>query len=691
MRRFRPEGGFWLRIAAVSLVAVALLLGGTLPAQAHATYLRSEPPDNSVLAESPSVIQIWFSEPIAFNFSSAQLLDLKGKPVQPISLQFTPDDRTMMALTPPKLPDGVYTVNWRVTAASDGHVSNGVFVFRVGAGSGGAGGVGPAGELSSTGSESQPLSIPETVIRWLNYFGLLAMMGAAAIPLLVLRGEGAVETQNIVSPRLSEPVGGTETQNLASLQVFYRRAAKRSYTLGALAAAFTFAVGLVYLVWQIGSLAPPDSPLGAGQAGSAPLAGLDQMLTGTAWGYSWIARQAIAAALIPLFSALAWAPRPSRPVKWLAPFLVAAALAAQSLSSHAAGAADPTLPVLADWLHLVFVGLWVGGLFALSLSVLPIIRFANLDYKTVARATWGRFGPLAALSVGVVIATGVYALGQRVISADALLLTEYGQLLAVKIGLVLLAGLVGLTNSLSLHQALSRPLARLLKKPAGWTPISLSRSDDRDASRSRLPALVLVEMGLGIGIALAAGALTTLAPATDLQYTIAPASQPDSLTKQVDDLSVDLSIQPNLPGQNLVNLLSSSSRRPAPAEVLQVIVRMTYLEQDFGTLTADALPAGADDYRVSLDALTQPGRWRIDVMVRRKGLPDSVASFDWTVLPLQALPPVIVSRSPWRDGLSLLAGLLALGVAGVFAVVWLRPRFVPPLQPQPAEKVDVKN
>ena len=79
-------------------------------------------------------------------------------------------------------------------------------------------------------------------------------------------------------------------------------------------------------------------------------------------------------------------------------------------------------------------------------------------------------------------------------------------------------------------------------------------------------------------------------------------------------------------------------------------------------------------------------RWQIDVVVRRKGIPDSVASFTWTVLPLGDLPPTLVSRSPWRDALSLLAGLLALGVAAAFGLTYLGLR-LPPRRPRPAENL----
>ena len=108
--------------------------------------------------------------------------------------------------------------------------------------------------------------------------------------------------------------------------------------------------------------------------------------------------------------------------------------------------------------------------------------------------------------------------------------------------------------------------------------------------------------------------------------------------------------------------------------MLRVIVKLTYLEQDFGVISTDALPSGPNAYRASLDSLTQPGRWKIDVVVRRKGIPDSLASFTWTVLPLGDLRPTLVSRSPWKDALSVLAALLALLVAALFGVAWFQKR-----------------
>jgi copper transport protein len=642
-----------LTAAAAAFLGLFLTLA---PASAHADVVRTEPADNSAVPVAPAEIKIWFSEAVTGAFSTARVINDHGQQMPVKGSHVDSSDPTLMVVEPPALPDGVYTVSWQAVSTDDGHVTRGSFVFRVGASSGGAP-LTRSANATPLGQDpgNPPVSIPEAVLRWLGYFGLLMLVGAAFMPQLVLRQPAEVAAA-------SRTFGETGEGELGA---FFRRAARRIYLLGALAAGFTFGVGLLYLAWQVYSLA------GNGLSGSAG-AVLGQVLLTTAWGYAWLARQVFTAALglvflrlgraglaLPGFGAPlardADAPltredaartRGARRWQWLAWALVGAVLAAQSAASHAASGRSPGLPLLADWLHLLFAGLWIGGLLALAAGILPLLRRGGLDFKQVVRSTWGRFGLLAAVSVGMLAATGLYSAGQRVISADALLLTGYGQALIVKVGLMLAAGLVGLANTLSLHPRLSAPLGRWLKKPPGWTPFGLRR----------LPQRVLAEASLGVAVALLAGILTSLPPASEPQYAVSPSSQPDQMVANANDLYIGLAIRPNRPGQNVLNILVTGTR---PAEAPQVTVRLTYLEQALGTLSLDATQSNPNSFHLSGDALNQPGRWRIEVVVHRSGLPDAVASFNWTVLPLGTIPPVVVSRSPWKEALSLLAGLMA--------------------------------
>jgi copper transport protein len=145
------------------------------------------------------------------------------------------------------------------------------------------------------------------------------------------------------------------------------------------------------------------------------------------------------------------------------------------------------------------------------------------------------------------------------------------------------------------------------------------------------------------------------------------------LTLPADDLLVTLAIRPNKPGLNILSVDVLNTRRPAPAEILRVLVRLTYLEEDLGTQTVILDSEDSETYRLSTSLLSLPGAWRAQVAVRRYGLEDSVADFDWQVESLApAAPPrpVILSNAPLGPALTVLAVGLAIGA--VFAGVWLK-------------------
>ncbi|MFQ5577408.1 MAG: copper resistance protein CopC, partial [Anaerolineae bacterium] len=169
---------FWKLPAILLLVALATTL--LVPAaMAHATLVRSDPADGAVLPASPREVRLWFDEDISANFSTAQLLDAGGRPVAGVGIHTDPADPTLLLLTPPPLPDGVYSVLYKVLSNTDGHFSQGLLVFGVGEGVKMGAAVAPVAE--------PPPPLTEVVLRWLN-FGLLAsIVGALAVRQWVLR------------------------------------------------------------------------------------------------------------------------------------------------------------------------------------------------------------------------------------------------------------------------------------------------------------------------------------------------------------------------------------------------------------------------------------------------------------------------------------------------------------------------
>lgn len=593
-----------------ALLALLLIGGGASRALAHAALARSDPADNAVLAAAPQEIRLWFSEPIAPEFSSARVLDVNGDEVKLDSLRTDPADAYLLVLDPPDLAAGVYSVNWRVLSEADGHVTQGMMVFGVGEG---------ADVSAAAGGEAQAeLPLAEAALRWLNFSLLAALTGALAVLSLVLR-----------------PHGSAVDDLLAQAQGRAWRWARTAAWLGFLAGFLWFGYQFLLLYSSL-----PE--------GADPLKVAWQLLARTRWGTLWLLRQA---ALLLGAWALA---RPARSWRYpAAAFFTLALVAVQALSGHAAGISPGgTLAVLADMLHLLAASLWVGGLLSLAVALFPLMRGQPQELPALIQATWGGFGRWAALSVGLLAATGLYAVGLQVASLDAFLTTLYGWLLGSKVLLMFAVGAVGLLNSMLLHPAVAAPLARLLQRPAGWTPLSLAQ----------LRGLLLLEASLGLLLFLAVGALTAAPPARGPEFAPPPASAAlDSMTQKVDDLLINFSAKPNQPGLNVFTIRAASQRRPPPAEVLRLILRFTYLGQEMGTVSADAELIDKDLYRLGGGYFSLPGPWQVDVIVRRKGIEDTTARFEWVVPSAAQARPPLISNQPWSPYLTGAAlALLAL-------------------------------
>jgi putative copper resistance protein D len=149
--------------------------------------------------------------------------------------------------------------------------------------------------------------------------------------------------------------------------------------------------------------------------------------------------------------------------------------------------------VTADVLHLVAVGVWIGGLVPYALLLASARRVADSADMDVARDATLRFSTLGLVAVGTILATGSVNTYVLVGSMSALLATDYGRLLLVKIILFTAMVCIAAFNRLSLTPQLSNVRAAA-------------------ESRRQLQRNSLIEVGLGLLILLIVGALGTLPP-----------------------------------------------------------------------------------------------------------------------------------------------------------------------------------
>lgn len=100
-------------------------------AYAHTFLDHADPKVGSVVAVAPDELRIWFTQDLEPAFSTAEVLDARGKRADTGHVEVDPKERTLLRVALGKLPPGTYTVNWRVVSL-DTHPTEGHFTFRVG-------------------------------------------------------------------------------------------------------------------------------------------------------------------------------------------------------------------------------------------------------------------------------------------------------------------------------------------------------------------------------------------------------------------------------------------------------------------------------------------------------------------------------------------------------------------------------
>ncbi len=381
------------RIGIVVVATMLCVLGVTVGAPAafaHAVLLRATPSGSQTLAEAPDQVQLLFSEPLDPEFSTVQVLDGAGARVDLADGKLDPNnDRLLSVSLRPGLANGVYTVAWRNLSAVDVHPDQGEYHLFVGV---------PVVSEAAVQTGLQVTATPETTLcRWWFYLAASLFGGVLATWKLVLW------------PLIQDD----------------QKRRSGAYRLVVAAGVLLILGTLFSALAQAAAAANVPLLEGFGQ----PLAGL---LTRGRFASIWWPRLGLEVASLGLIAVGGLDGLASECALATLP----AVLLTSALTSH--GAALPTgaaVGIAIDWLHIVGATLWVGGLMALA---------AFLPGLSARRQVVDRFGRLALIAAMIVLLSGVLQGGLEVGTPAAVLTTPYGQLLLVK--LVLLVGMLGLAG-----------------------------------------------------------------------------------------------------------------------------------------------------------------------------------------------------------------------------------------------------
>jgi copper transport protein len=363
-----------------ALVACAVVVGlAAAPAWAHAYLTSATPAPGSTVQQSPARIVLTFAEPIDVAHSSAQLLGPSGAPVAWAGPAIAAPGDPLSLEVPLRwaLPEGGYTVSWQ-NISEDGHPEAGVFTFGVRVPA-------PPVIYAPPSPGSAGVSVASDVGRWLIFCGLALLVGAAAVCWVALRGE--------------LPAGG--------------RVLLRSAWLVAIA-------GVGVMMYADKALIRVDSLL---------------PLFDTTEG-----RNLVALGGLVLLSGVAVLSLELGAGRWgvLAVGVTGAlGMLAHVVGGHAdAPSAARIANLAAQWVHLLAVGCWIGGL--------PWLLLAIRDTADGERVkVVSRFSTMAGAALAAVILTGLARAAVEVGSLSALTGTRYGRLLLLKFALVLVIVALG--------------------------------------------------------------------------------------------------------------------------------------------------------------------------------------------------------------------------------------------------------
>ena len=609
-------------LIAGAVVLVWVALGLLLPADtafAHANLARASPAPNSVLDEAPSCVAIWFTEPIEPSLSEIQVLDAQGSRVDDGDNLVDTNDPLAMSVGLTPVPEGTYTVAWKNVSTVDGHRVRGSFVFSVGEPITG----------SAMEAPSEPLlqSPAEPFVRWVMLVSVLAMVGGLTFDLLVSRP--------VLLSRRAEP----------SVRRVGAALASRSLKLMFLAVGLFIASSIVQLVLNAAAAHEVSFP---GTLGSP----LWSILTDTEWGQLWVWRMGLSLAFLAALAVLMFESMRTRPEEETERWAVGARLLALgfgggilvtlSLTSHGAATTGiRSAALFSDYLHLAASAFWVGALFHFALGVPLVLRSLPPGQRRACLAGLvPRFSTVAALSVAVLIVTGIFGAWAQVTVAPALA-TPYGLTLVVKVVLVALLLAVGALNLL-------------------WVRPGLAGSVDRGRWLKRL---VAGEAALGIVVLASVGVLTSLEPARQVAAREGIGVS-DSLTFQdtAEGAAITLEVEPGRVGPNTFTVSLEDRLGNPIATASDVSLRLAYLDADLGEETAPAVSMGDGTYVMSQSMLSIAGAWQVELIVRRPDAFDARTAFRFEALAVGAGGSASIAPSPETANLLLGAGLALLGM-----------------------------
>lgn len=564
------------RFALLAALGATLLALVALPAaaSAHAVVEQTQPTRGAALERAPERVAVTFDEPVESSFGALRVFAADGERVDVGDVEQPSGDAIAVGVED-GLPDGAYTVTYRVVSA-DSHPVTGGYVFTVGQ----AGGS-PAADVADLLEDGTG---PVTEVA----FGAVRTVGYAAIALLA---GGLTFLLLVWLPALRRLPAG---DRWAGATAAFQSRATRLLVAAAFAGLIATLLGIVLQA----------ATATGGSFWSALDTGLIHDVLNTRFGEVWKLRLtafgALAALLLflPPATGRRWAGGEStgtgRAV-WLVAFAAACAylVVSPALGGHAGAADDSALLIPLDVVHVAAMSVWVGGV-ALLLVVPAATRALDpADRTRLLALLVTRFSALALAAVAALLATGV---AQSVLHLDALsdlVDTPFGRAILIKAALLVALIALGAYN-----RRRSQPeLARLAVdgEPPGHAGSALRRT-------------------LRAEIALMATVLAVTAALVAYSPSAATPAEPFGDSADFGPARIELTVDPARAGGNAIHVYLFDKRTGAQYDrPRRLKITAAEPELEIGPIALDARKAGPGHYTVARADLAPAGAWSLVV------------------------------------------------------------------------------
>lgn len=654
----------WSLLGLVAALALAIIFGvrQTHTADAHAVLERSNPAQGAQLQTVPTLVEMWFSEPLERQLTKIRVYDTSGKELQQGETQFSDSDGFYASVAlPATLGPGVYVGGYENVSKVDGHAWTGSISFIVL----NADGTVPTGAAYVLPQNKQGYlpGVGDNTLRWFAMLAALMIAGAAAFYLFVAR-PAAEFLQDDEIERVEDSAMAISSDLIVI----------------AVPVLVLSVIGQAFLLAD--RLGGPDK--------------LGDIFFNTRTGELWIARLGLSIALLLLFLPAIFSERyrrgdRTRLVMAMALLGGSGLLMTYSLNSHAATGGGEFWSVTSDSVHFLATSAWLGALIELPLLFWWTKSKLSEEKRLLYLANvLDRFAWLAVISVTLLIGTGVFNGFVQLPTKEALWETTYGRVLIAKLALILpLLGIAGL-NAVFIAPRLSDAIDALYEED----PDEQARAQDRPRFQRQLqllqavlPKTIALELFLGAAVLVSVAVLTQTTTAKgEVREDAGRPSGQYVTTNPAGDLSTELKIAPFGIGLSTFTVTLTPQAGGQLGEVLDVRLRAFY-DDPKAPLTAGS--AGTDQdlkatstsgvWSAEAPLLTQPGDWRLEARIRRRDVDDVTTRY--TVLRVGGVladtnqPRTLFDLPFTFVGWNIVAGgaMIAFGV-GIYLIYRNRPQ-----------------